>query len=303
MHRKQLPGLRLLKLLKFSKRRAFKVCSFNFNFSRSEFGTSYFHFYFPMFFILSKVLFFLIQPINWVLGLMLYSLLSKNKKRKKKALLFAVILGFFFTNHFIYNQVIELWEVKTITADQIAQPYDIGIVLGGYSNSHILPNHDRFNINMRGNRFLNAYELYRTGKVKKLLLTGGSGDLLRDQKSEAPLVKKFLLRVGVPEEDIIIEPDSRNTYENAIFTKKILDEKYPRANCLLITSAYHMRRSKACFNKAGVSYTPFSVDFISEENRWHPENTILPDRNGFYFWEALIKEWVGYLAYWARGYL
>ncbi len=256
-----------------------------------------------MFFIVSKILYFLIQPLNWVLGLMLFSLLSKNKKRKYRTLLLAVILGFFFTNKLIFNQVVKLWEVKTITADEIVQPYKIGILLGGYSNSNILPDHDRYNFSSRGNRFFNAYELYMTGKVEKLLLTGGSGALLNDRKSEAPRVYNYLIKMGVPEEDIIVEGESRNTYENAIFTKKILDEKYPRSNYLLITSATHIRRAAACFDKAGVSYTPFSVDFLGEKQEWYPSQTILPDSNGFSKWESLIKEWVGYVAYWVKGYV
>ncbi len=256
-----------------------------------------------MFFIVSKILYFLIQPINWVLGLMLYSLFARHKKRKYKSLLLAVILGFFFTNKLIINQVIKLWEVKTITADEIMQPYKIGILLGGYSNSRLLPNHDRLNFSARGNRFFNAFELYKSGKIEKLLLTGGTGSLLNNRKSEAPSVSDFLVKLGVPAEDIIIEGESRNTFENAIFTKKILDKNYPRSNFLLITSASHMRRSKACFDKVGLSYTPFSVDFMSEEQEWYPNQTILPDRNGFTKWETLIKEWVGYLAYWLKGYI
>jgi hypothetical protein len=64
-----------------------------------------------------------------------------------------------------------------------------------------------------------------------------------------------------------------------------------------------MRRSVGCFEKAGVEFTPYSVDFIAEKDRWAPENTLIPDRNGFYFWEIMVKECVGYLAYWAKGYL
>ena len=256
-----------------------------------------------MFFIFSKILFFIIQPINWVIGLMAFSLFSKKRGRKRKALVAALILSLFFTNRLLFNQVAKIWEVKTITADQIQQPYDIGILLGGYSNSQILPRHDRMNFNSRANRFLNGYELYRTGKVKKLLLTGGSGDLLQEQPGEAGLMKDFLLRIGVPEEDIIMENESRNTWENAIFTKKILDERYPDASCLLITSAWHMRRSIGCFEKAGMDCTPFSVDFMTEKDRWAPENSLLPDRTGFQLWEFLIKEWIGYLAYVVKGYV
>jgi uncharacterized SAM-binding protein YcdF (DUF218 family) len=255
-----------------------------------------------MFFVLSKLLFFIIQPINWLAAMLLISIFSKKPLRKKKALIAAAILLFFFTNRLVFNQFAKAWELDTITADQIQQPYDIGILLGGYSNYNIRPNHDRFNVNARGNRFLNTYELYRTGKIRKILLTGGSGDLQQDVPSEGEEMKKFLLRLGVPAEDIIVEGKSRNTWENAIFTKSILEEQYPNANYLLITSAWHMRRSIGCFKKAGVRFTPFSVDFISEVDRFSPENAIIPDRAGFYFWEMLIKEWVGTVAYKMKGY-
>lgn len=255
-----------------------------------------------MFFVLSKVLFLFIQPINWLGGLLVYALFTKNAIRKKRALIAATVLFFFFTNRLIFNQFAKLWELKTITADQIQQPYDIGILLGGYSNSQIRPNHDRQNFSHRGNRFMNSYELYKTGKVKKLLLTGGSGDILQKNPSEAEKMREFLLRVGVPEDDIIVEGKSKNTWENAVFTKEILDEKFPNASCLLITSAWHMRRSIGCYEKVGVNFTAFSVDFITEKDRWVPENSIIPDRQGFYLWEMLIKEWVGCVMYKLQGY-
>ena len=65
----------------------------------------------------------------------------------------------------------------------------------------------------------------KKGKFKKFLLTGGSGFMFGTEKSEAVLARELLIRLGVPDEDIIVEPDSKNTFENALFTKKILAEK------------------------------------------------------------------------------
>lgn len=256
-----------------------------------------------MFFILSKVLFFLIQPINWVVGLMVFALVSKNEKWKKRALLWSVILTLFFSNQFVFNEVVRIWETETIKMNEIEEPYDIGILLGGYSSSLVIPNDDRQNFNARGNRFMNAFELYKSGKVKKLLLTGGSGRILDEEWSEALSMDKFFKKIGVPEKDYIIEPNSRNTYENAVFTAEIIKKKYPNARCLLITSAWHMPRSKGCFKKQNLKFTPFSVDHLSEKRRFHPEALIIPSRLGFYRWEVLIKEWVGCLFYWIKGYI
>jgi uncharacterized SAM-binding protein YcdF (DUF218 family) len=257
-----------------------------------------------MFFIFSKILYFLLQPLNWVVGLMLFSLFAKNRKRKRKAMIAAIALVLFFSNHLIFNQVAKLWELKTITADAISEPYDIGILLGGYANNHIVPRQDRQNFSGRANRFLNAYELYKTGKVKKLLLTGGSGELIGNSLSEAVTMREFLMRTGVPDSDIIVEGKSRNTHENAVFTKQILMEKFQNPpSCLILTSALHMRRSIGCFKKEGVEFTPVSVDFLREDDQWSPQFFLIPDTTVVMYWEGMLKEWVGWLVYRVKGYL
>lgn len=256
-----------------------------------------------MFFVLSKVLFFLIQPINWIVWPLIYTLFGKNEKWRKKTLIVSLSAGLFFSNHFIFNQFVKLWEVDTITTSDIKEPYDIGILLGGYSNFFVKPDADRHNFNERGTRFFQAYELYMKGKFKKFLLTGGSGLMFETEKSEAILTRELLLRLGVPDVDIIVEPASRNTFENALFTQEILEEKYSKANLLLITSAWHMRRSIGCFDRVDLKYTPFSVDFAGEENRFVPSSLLIPNSETIWRWEILMKEMIGYMAYRARGYI
>lgn len=256
-----------------------------------------------MFFVVSKVLFFLIQPINWILLPLVYVLFGKNGKWKKKCLILSISAGFFFTNHFIFNQFARLWEVDTILMTDIEEPYDIGILLGGYSNFFIEPDTDRHNYNERGARFFHTYELYKKGKFKKFLLTGGSGFLFGTDKSEAVLARELLIRLGVPDRDIIVEPNSKNTFENALFTKMILEEKYPNSRCLLITAAWHMRRSMGCFDRVNVEYTPFSVDHMGEQARIAPASLIIPNSETLWRWEILTKEMIGLMAYKARGYI
>lgn len=256
-----------------------------------------------MFFIVSKILQFLIVPFHWVVGLMIYALFVKNRARKRKASILALGLLLFFTNSFLFNKMAQWWEVKTITADEIVRPYKVGILLGGYSSSTILPSHDRMNFSGAGNRFFNTYELYRTGKIEKILLTGGSGDVLQKRAREAPRVADFLMRIGVPEEDIIVEGESRNTYENAVFSKRILEEQNINGNYLLITSAWHMYRAKACFDKAGLSYTPYSVDFASVKDSYRPNKLFFPNPMVIGKWGYFIKEWVGLVAYKMKGYI
>ncbi len=256
-----------------------------------------------MFFILSKLLLFLIQPLNWIVGLLFYSLFTKHQKRRKTSLWIATLLLLFFTNHFLFNQIVRLWEPTTALSTELKQRYDIGILLGGYSNHDIIRSADRHTFSERANRFTQALELYKKGKIKKLLLTGGSGSLLEDKPSEALRVKPFLLLMGVPDSAIILEPDARNTYENAVFSQRILAQGFPDASCLLITSAWHMPRAMGCFAKAGVSFQPYCVDYLSESTRFVPGSLLLPNNNTLYRWSLLIKEWVGYLVYWMKGYI
>lgn len=255
-----------------------------------------------MFFALSKILSFAIKPVVWIIGLLLYAVWTRRPWRGRRAVVVALVLLLLSTNRWITNEVVCAWEPETLTANQIQVPYDIGIVLGGYSNLFITPAHDRYNFSERANRFTQALELYHSGKVKKLLFTGGTGRLLQDGGSEAALLPPLLERLGIPVEDIILEDRSRNTWENAIFTKDMLDEKYPGASCLLITSAMHMPRSAACFRKAGLTATPFAVDYMSEAPPPGLDLYLLPDKTGLYKWEWLIKEWIGCVAYRLKGY-
>jgi len=64
-----------------------------------------------------------------------------------------------------------------------------------------------------------------------------------------------------------------------------------------------MRRSMGCFDQVNLEYTPFSVDFMGEENRYVPASLIIPNSETIWRWEIIIKEMVGYIAYSAKGYI
>ena len=254
-----------------------------------------------MFFILSKLLVFLLKPITWLSALLLWSWFAR--RRKRWAVAAALVIQLVFSNPFLFNLTVRSWEKQTITADEIEPPYDIGILLGGYSALRVIPRHDRQNFNDRANRFLNTLELYRSGKIKKILITGGSGRLIQSGPREATETQSFLLKLGIPPEDILVESQSRNTYENAYYTQQLLQERgLQDQRLLLITSAWHMKRAIGCFEKVGLETTPFSADFLSEELSAAPEDLFLPDARTFQLWELILKEWVGMLAYKLRGY-
>lgn len=258
-----------------------------------------------MFFILSKLLLFLINPLVWVLSGLLLAKFLRNAKWKKYSLTVSILILLFFSNKFLSNQVIKAWETQTITLSSIETPYDIGILLSGYArNANFLLNDDYFfELGGGANRLTQTIELYRLGKIKKILISGGSATILTKTFSESENTKVFLMRLGIPESDILIESKSRNTYENAFYTKQFLEqEKLQGQKLLLITSAFHIFRAEKCFKKVGLTVTPFSVDWHSRSLFFHPED-LIPTTSAIDDWKLLIKEWIGVVVYRLKGYL
>lgn len=140
-----------------------------------------------------------------------------------------------------------------------------------------------------------AARCYKAGKAPMILFSG---------IGEGPGMKRFLMDLGVPEASILLESDSRNTYENAEFTQKKL-KALKAKRVILVTSAWHMRRSVAVFKRFGVEVVPCGTDYESryakgstspkEMKFWLPSGDAL-SRNSF-----LIKEYIGYIAYKIHG--
>lgn len=251
-----------------------------------------------MFFILSKLLSFIVMPVTLIVLAFLLSWLYK--KYRHFFLLTGLALLFLFTNPFLGNVLIRWWEVSpTLLSDLPA--YHIGIVLGGITSDK--EPRDRVHVTGAADRILHALHLYREGKIDKILISGGSGKILKDDIPEAVLLQKILLLSQIPEQDIMIETSSRNTRENALFSAAILEEEYPAQKYLLITSAFHMRRARACFEKVGLTVDTYSVDMRGNETEYTPDVLLIPNTAAIGTWEVMIKEWLGMLAYKISGYI
>lgn len=195
-----------------------------------------------------------------------------------------------------------LWEIPAVPIDEI-EHHDVAIVLGGmfdFDNSA-----NRLSAGRGSDRLWQALDLYYSGKVKKLLISGDSGYITDRGLHEAEQVKAMLTSWNIPAEDIIVEGSSRNTYENALESARILKEDYPEFNSfILVTSAFHMRRSRACFAKQNLDVTVYSTDqFTGGIRAYHWDEYIIPNPSNFDNWFTLIKEWVGYTTYKIMGYL
>jgi uncharacterized SAM-binding protein YcdF (DUF218 family) len=110
--------------------------------------------------------------------------------------------------------------------------------------------------------------------------------------AEAPVVARVLEDLGVPARKILQEGASRDTEENARYTKRILDERRFRAP-LLVTSAYHMPRSVAIFLNAGIPVTPVPAGFRTWKGKVYRWFDYLPTAGGLFQSATALREYLG----------
>jgi uncharacterized SAM-binding protein YcdF (DUF218 family) len=252
-----------------------------------------------MFFILSKLFFYLIMPITWIIGFFLYGLLSRNPRRSRFSLWFSLGLLLLFSNSFLMNEAWLWWEYEPVPMNKVST-YDAGILLTGFTSLEKSP-HDRVYTNKGADRFLHTVMLYQNNHINKIIISGGLGMLRKTHASEAMEVKSLLLLAGIPEAAIIMEDKSRNTYENAQFTKKLLARHPDLKSFVLVTSAFHMRRATGCFKKAGIPHAVFPADFYSADRMFRLEEFI-PAENALAGWHRLFREIGGFIMYKIMGY-
>lgn len=242
-----------------------------------------------MSFFLSEFLLFLIRPLIWIVALALCALFAKSKKLKKRALIIAVAFLLFFTNKAIMGLVAGWYEPKAVALAH----YDIGLLLGGFSSYN--EDNGTLKAEFSGDRLVQTIKLYHQGKIDKILMSGGSGSLLERNEPEALYTLTYLRSIKIPDSAIIIEKDSRNTKENFLYADKILKSlNKPNAKILVITSAWHIPRTKLLAEKQGLKNVDYYATNSLKDN-FTVEDYLLPQSGAIFGWELLLKEWVGYV--------
>ncbi|NCI51239.1 YdcF family protein [Sediminibacterium roseum] len=250
-----------------------------------------------MFFVLSKILYFLIVPITWVLLLLLWIWRTKNQKLKKRLTVVVITVVVVFTNPFLHRSVVLWWQAPRVRIAD-GNVYDAGIILGGLSGI------DKYNhgyIGNNGDRFIQTANLYHRGIIKKIIISGGNGTLDKEVPPEALFLREQFIENGVHDSAIILETRSRNTYENAVFSKQVSDSMHFKQPLVLVTSAFHMPRSMRCFKKAGLDCIAYPCDYKVVAQKPTLQNTLLPDITLLYEWTTMMKEFVGINVYRLTG--
>ncbi|KRT16242.1 hypothetical protein ASU31_08680 [Pedobacter ginsenosidimutans] len=240
-----------------------------------------------MIFILSKILLFLIKPIVWIFVLLIFAIASKNPKKRKRYLICILIIFFFFSNGFIVGKIINSYEADYPRAAK----FDVGIVLGGFSGLNKRNNEIAFN--WAGDRLFQAIALYKKGQIKQILLSGGSANLINQKIKEADLAIQYLKLIGIPDSAILIENQSRNTIENARYSLALIAKSNPKAKILVITSAWHIPRTKLIFDKQAKQKIEYYPTNFSGDTEFELSDFIIPNASALGAWEMLFKEWIG----------
>jgi uncharacterized SAM-binding protein YcdF (DUF218 family) len=254
-----------------------------------------------MFYFLSKVLYGIVAPVSLVLIMFIIYFISGVKKW----IYWAFGLTIFFTNPFIAQTAIGWYEVEPIRIEK-GKKYDGLIILGGFISNVNVDGEDRAVFNDGNDRMIQAFNLYKDKVSNRIVYTAGRDTVFTRFLPEALLGKAFLMKCGVPDSCIWAEYKSINTFENAYLTKEMLQKKDPnwkKKEYLILTSAFHMRRAMACFEKQGFNVTAYSTDLRSNNSKLSVMNTIMPTYGGFEIWTFLLKEWIGLAVYKLKGYI
>ena len=167
------------------------------------------------------------------------------------------------------------------------------IVLGGAVLPAITRAHGHIALNDAGERLVEALTLARRYPDAQLLLSGGDASLLpRDEPSEAAVMRDLFVEQGIDPARIRLEERSRDTFENAMFSREVAQPR-PDQVWLLVTSATHMPRAVGCFRHIGWQVVPYPVDYRSEAS---PRPSFLLSEH-LALVDVVVKEWVGLLAY------
>lgn len=219
-----------------------------------------------MFFILSKCIWALLIPEFFFLLLGLLGLLFKKWAFPKCGTWMCALSVLFFV-------VMTFMPLGTWGAFLLERPYPPlqqlpqhvdGIIMLGGSELSDLSNHwKQGQLSEHGERYLGFAELATRYPEAKLVFSGGSGRLFPGQVRENHIAKDLHRRFGIDVERILYEGRSRNTYENCRFSKELVEPKQSE-KWLLVTSAFHMRRSHGVFAAQGWNTIPFPVDFNGE---------------------------------------
>jgi uncharacterized SAM-binding protein YcdF (DUF218 family) len=255
-----------------------------------------------MFFILSKVLGFFALPSNFfiaigILGLIL--LATRFTRLASWLIVTSLVLIALAGLSPLGNALILPLEQRFPPWDASRGPPDGIVVLGGAISPDVSAARGAVALDEAAERLTATAELARRYPNARIVFAGGSNALVLPEAAEAAFAVRELEALGVAHDRITAEEQSRNTIENAVFSRLIANPK-PGERWLLVTSAYHMPRAMAVFRAAGFPVEAYPVD-------WRTRGLIDAARpfvslgDGLRRTDTAAHEWIGLLTYRLTG--
>ncbi len=255
-----------------------------------------------MSFYLSKILWFFINPFNLLILLFILIITLLFFFKKNKIIYFFLILNIFsFIIFAIFpfgNYLIFKLEKNYHSQFDFPNKIDGILILGGATNPYLSKEYNQINLNGSAERLVESVKLIKKYKNAKIIFSGGSGSINEPQLDHAKVAKKFFSQMGIDSNLIIFENKSRNTYENILFSKKIVAPK-KNEKWIVVTSAFHMNRAIFIAEKYNWELTPYAVDFTQSKKLFlRPNLNLLGNINTL---QHGSHEWIGLIAYYLMG--
>jgi uncharacterized SAM-binding protein YcdF (DUF218 family) len=255
-------------------------------------------------FVLSKLLWIVVAPGNLLLVMLIIGVVvaAWSRRRRGFGLIVVATIGFLS----IAALPIGLWLAAPLedSFPAIAVPARVDgiVVLGGSVDPGISQSRGQVALVAAAGRVTETVILARRFPDARVVISGGDASLFPAARSEAAATRDLLVDLGVAAERIVLEGNSRNTYENAAMSHAAAQPKAGET-WLLVTSAMHMPRAVGCFRHAGWTIIPYPVDYHTAPK----SRTISELRPGLLLADNLVlltlavKEWLGLAADYALG--
>jgi uncharacterized SAM-binding protein YcdF (DUF218 family) len=262
-----------------------------------------------MFLFLSKLLPLFLYPAGLSCVLLVVAIATFWKRPRIAAISMAIALGvlLFSSNGWVAEAMVRSLEARYRPAATYPKVSAI-VILGGATRPPVAPRVWP-EVLEGGDRILYAARLYKEGYAPKLILTGGRIDWKEGTNaSEAQDIKTLLEFMGVPPSAMLLERTSLNTHENAVNVKAILAKEKLEGPILLVTSAFHMPRSMAIFKKEGMEAIAAPTDYLFGESTQIQGLSgfilkLMPDAEAMHQTTVALKEYVGMVVYWLKGWI
>ena len=258
------------------------------------------------FHFISKFVWFFLQPSSFLLLLLVVGAFLLRGKRQKlaKNLLMLGVTGFLLVGMTPLAHILTIPLENRFPAPDLVNDhakYEGLIILGGASDTLVSGARKTMALTEAAERLVEPVAFMKSFPKHEVIFSGGGARIVFKTPSEAKLAKRLYQHLGLDVSRLHLENKSRNTYENAVFTKRLLDQKgWAKKRWLLMTSAAHMPRAMGCFRKAGINVTAYPVDYRTRG--WSDAIRIFSKpSSGLKRFDMVMREWIGLFAYRLAG--